>query len=74
MRGKIKDTDKLIVITETYFHIKGPFTANQLYDFLLDNDFKFHSDFTSRRIGVVLSKSSKFSSVKRGRGRKYSVI
>lgn len=74
MIGKIKDVDKLIVIAETYSRIKGPFTANQLYDFLLQNNFKFHSDFTPRRIGVVLSRSSKFDAKKIGRWTKYNII
>lgn len=60
MRGKIKDYDKLMVIAQTYFFLKGSFTTAQLYDFIVSNDFKFHSGVTKQGIGINLSRSSKF--------------
>lgn len=57
----MNDVEKLLVIAQTYSYIKGSFTSAQLYKFLQNYNFKFHSNgLTSRQIGRRLSNSSKF--------------
>ena len=69
----MKDRDKLMTIAQTYSFIKGEFSAYQLYKFILEYNFKFHSDFTARSIGTHLSRSSKFKKVE-GNPVKYYAI
>ena len=74
MSGKIKDVDKLIIIAQTYSFLKGEFSVNELYNFIHKNNYKFHSDFTTKRIGSNISRSSKFKKTKEGFIPKYKAI
>lgn len=60
MKGKISDYNKLIVIAETYYYLKGDFTPQQLYNFIIANGFKFHSQWSAKQISLNLRRSSKF--------------
>lgn len=60
MKGKISDYNKLIVIAETYYYLKGDFTSHQLYNFIITNGIKFHSQWSAKQISLNLRKSSKF--------------
>ena len=71
MRGRIKDVDKMIIIAQTYSYMNGAFTARQLYNFIIANNFKFHSDFTAKRIGDNLRRNIKFDVIKNGKTTKY---
>lgn len=73
MTGRtVRDRDKLLIIAQTYYYIKGRFTAHQLYSFLQSNDFKFHGNFSARQIGAILQRSNKFNRIK-GSTAKYEV-
>lgn len=64
MGGRVKDIDRLIIIATTYYYLKGEFTSQDIYNFIISNKCGFHSVPSMRRIGVVLSRSSKFTSNK----------
>lgn len=63
MTRGMRDFDKLMTIAQTYSYIKGSFTAKELYEFIRQNNYKFHSDYTSKQIGLNLSKSIKFKKI-----------
>lgn len=69
----MKDRDKLMTIAQTYSFIRGEFSAYQLYKFIQEYNFKFHSSFTTRSIGTYLSRSSKFRKIE-GSPVKYCAI
>lgn len=70
----MKDDDKFLIIAQTYSFIRGKFTAKQLYSFLLSHNFKFHSDFTTRKIGRQLTRSNKFNKIEENCVVKYEAV
>lgn len=70
----MKDDDKLITIAQTYSFMRGSFTAKQLYSFILSHNFKFHSDFTTRKIGRQLTRSKKFNKIEEKCKVKYEAV
>ena len=70
MSSKVKDMDRLMIIARTYYYLKGAFTSQELYDFILSNKFGFHSEPSVRGIGVVLSRSSNFTSTEMRKNKK----
>jgi len=64
MTKAISDTDRLILIARVYSCLKGEFTSQQLYDFIIDNNLGFRCKPSIRVIGATLSRSSKFNSTK----------
>jgi len=60
----VKDVDRLLIVARTYYYLKGEFTSEDIYNFILNNKFGFRSKPSMRRIGTVLSRSSIFTSDK----------
>ena len=56
----IKDKDKLVIIAQAYFYLKGAFTSKDISTFIKTNDFGFRSDPTITQIGALISRSRKF--------------
>lgn len=64
MGDTVKDVDRLLIIARTYYYLKGEFTSEDIYNFILNNKCGFRSKPSMRRIGTVLSRSSIFTSDK----------
>ena len=73
MKGKVKDYDKLMIIAQTYFYLRGSFTTNELYNFIVNHGFKFHSGPSRQGIGINISKSKRFKKIE-GSPARYEVI
>lgn len=71
----MKDVDKLIVIAQTYSYMKKkPFSSSQLYSFINECNFKFHSEFSSKHIGIILSRNKKFKKIGKTTNIRYEAI
>ena len=57
------DKEKLILIAQVFGQLNGKFTAQMIYDFIFTNKHKFRKAMTSKRIGVLLSRSNKFERI-----------
>lgn len=56
----IKDRDKLVIIAQAYFHLKGEFSSSDIYNFIKENNFGFRSEPTVSQVGAFISRSRKF--------------
>lgn len=63
---RVKDEDKLLMLAKVYSISRNEiFSAEMLFDFLLNNETKFRKDMNTKRIGHILSNSNLFKKNKR---------
>lgn len=69
------DYEKILTIAQCYGFIYGKFTAQNIYDFILQHNFKFKTNgIDTRAIGSYLGKSVKFCSEKKGRATYFEAV
>lgn len=58
--SKLTDAEKLILIAKTFSFIKGEFTSEQLFDFILNHNYSFKKEMGKIRIGRMIARSDDF--------------
>lgn len=58
--NRLTDIEKLCLIAKTFSYIKGEFTSEMIYDFLLNHDYTFKKEMDTGRIGVNIGRSKDF--------------